>query len=272
MTIHSYFKAEKGDPDWQFTPEQYFDKKFKIIDASTIELQEGISERIILRQTPADKSLMAKHLCVNVLSESSLDLYIINDSESKLQQIFLYDIHVNNSATLNLHVFAKGGKLNKHIFQIILEDGAHTAVTGLMSNSVGGDTEIITKILHQGPSSTSDQMVLGLSENASQTVFQSMTLLSENSGSSSASIENSNLILSKGSRCYGKPEVYIGADSVSASYGSFTEYLDDKKLEYIKSRGISEDDAKNIIIKGFQNQIFSLIENELVEELRQLYN
>ena len=271
MTIHSYFKAEKGDPDWQFTPEQYFDKKFKIIDASTIELQEDIEDRIILRQTPADKSLLAKHLCISALPGSTLDLIVINDADSKLQQIFLYDIHVKENANLNLHVFVKDGKLNKHIFQIILHEGANSAVTGLMSNSVGGDTEIITKILHQGISSTSDQLVLGLADNNSQTVFQSMTLMADKCDSSRATIENSNLILSKGSRCYGKPEVYIGADSVSASYGSFTEYLDEKKLQYLRSRGLSEEKSREIIVEGFQKQVFSLMESNLVEELKQLY-
>lgn len=271
MTIHSYFKADKGDPDWQYTPDYYFDKKFKIIDASTIELQEGLTERIVLRQTPSDKTLLAKHLRVSVLSGACLDLVIINDADTKLQQIFLYDIQVKENATLNLHVFVKDGKLNKHIFQVILDSGAHVAVSGLVSNTVGGDSEVITKILHQGISSDSNQLVLGISENNSQTVFQSMTLLAENSESSRASIENCNLILSKGSRCYGKPEVHVDADSVAASYGSFTEYLDEKKLQYIRSRGISNKDARNIIIDGFRNQVLSLMEPSLAEELTELY-
>ena len=113
--------------------------------------------------------------------------------------------------------------------------------------------------------------MLGLADNSSQTVFQSMTLMAENCDSSRASIENSNLILSKGSRCYGKPEVYIGADSVAASYGSFTEYLDEKKLQYLRSRGLSEDQSRDIIVEGFQKQVFSLMESNLVEELKQLY-
>jgi hypothetical protein len=29
MGIQSFLKAQKGDPDWVFTPEQYFNKEFK---------------------------------------------------------------------------------------------------------------------------------------------------------------------------------------------------------------------------------------------------
>lgn len=272
MTIHSYFKAEKGDPDWQFTPEQYFDKKFKIIDANTIELTENVSDRVILRQTPSDKSLLAKHLRISVLNNSELELVVINDAAPHLQQIFLYDVHVHENANLSFNIFAKDGKLNKHIIQVFLYDGAQLAISGLMSNTVGGDTEIITKIVHQGINSQSDQLVYGMAGNSSQTVFQSMTLIAEGSNGSSANIENSNLILSDGSRCYGKPDVFVGSDGVSASYGSFSEYLTNDKLTYLQSRGISIEKAREMIINGFRDQSLDFLQSsDLLEELKQLY-
>jgi len=41
MAIHSFLKAEKGDPDWQYSPEKYIGKEFKLIDANTVELAEN---------------------------------------------------------------------------------------------------------------------------------------------------------------------------------------------------------------------------------------
>jgi len=54
MGIQSFLKAQKGDPDWTFTPEQYFDKEFKLIDANLIELRQGKSDSIVLRQAPSE--------------------------------------------------------------------------------------------------------------------------------------------------------------------------------------------------------------------------
>lgn len=274
MTIHSYFKAEKGDPDWQFTPEQYFDKKFKIIDANTIELQEAVSEKIVLRQTPSDKSLLAKHINITVLNESDLSLTVINDADAKLQQIFLYDIQVKENANIDVNMFIKDGKLNKHIIQVFLHEGATITIAGLMSNSVNGDTEIITKIVHHGENSSSNQLIFAMaSGKKSQTVFQSIALLAEGSDGSCANIENENLILSDGARCHGKPEMFVGADSVTTSYGTFSEYITPEKLQYLQSKGISEDDARDIIINGFKNQAFEIMQtSELTEELKQLFN
>ena len=90
MAIHSFLKAERGDPDWQFSPEDYFGKEFKIIDASTVELDEGVSDRVVLRQNPTEKELLAKHLKVIVQKGSMLEMTILNDVDPNLQQVFLY--------------------------------------------------------------------------------------------------------------------------------------------------------------------------------------
>ncbi len=47
MGIHSFLKAEKGDPDWQFSPEDYFGKEFKIIDNEPINVVTKHGEKLI---------------------------------------------------------------------------------------------------------------------------------------------------------------------------------------------------------------------------------
>jgi Fe-S cluster assembly scaffold protein SufB len=272
MTIHSYFKAERSDPDWQFTPEKYFNKKFKMVDASTIQLETQLNDQVILRQTPSEYDLFAKHLTVNASSESQLDLVLINDAEPEMQQIFFYEMHVFDNAKLNIDIFIKGGKLNKHIIQIFLNDGASANLAGLVINTTGGDSEIITKILHQGHQSSSNQTVFCMSENASQTVFHSMTLVNEDADDCSVHIDNSNFILSANSRCFGKPEVFVAASGADVDYSYSTKHLDHGQINYLESKGIDEKTARKIIINGFSEQIFDYINaREYTEELRQMY-
>jgi Fe-S cluster assembly scaffold protein SufB len=233
MAIHSFLKVEKGDPDWQFSPEVYFGKEFKVIDATTIELAEKQVDLMVLRQSPTEKDLLAKHLKVNVKRDGKLDLIIINEADNKLQQIFLYDVHVEEGAGLNLGIFVKDGKFNKHIIQVYLENEAEFNAYGLMSNSVGGDTEIITKIVHQHPDSFSNQLILGIADKKSQTVFQGMTVLDKNCDGSEALIDCSNLILDEGGRCHSKPDIYVDCNQTSSSYSSTTECLNQDKIYYL---------------------------------------
>jgi Fe-S cluster assembly scaffold protein SufB len=273
MGIHSFLKVEKGDPDWQFSPEHYFGKEFKIIDASTIEIAEGIKDLMVLRQSPTDKSMLAKHIKLQSRVDSHMDLVIINEADAKLQQIFIYDVHLCEGSTINFGIFAKGGKFNKHIIQVTLEAGANFSAYGLMSNEVGGDTEIITKIVHQHPASTSRQFVLGHAGAGSQTVFQTMVVLDEAADGSETSVESINLNAGPKARCFSKPDVYVNCDTARSSIGSVTDSLNAEKMYYLQSRGLDPKQAATTVIKNFQNQAINLlVYNDLKEEIMQLFS
>ena len=272
MTIHSFLKAERGDPDWQFTPDQHFGKEFKMVDASSIELKANTSDLMVLRQTPTDKKLLAKHLNIKIREEAKLDLFIINEADSKLQQIFLYDIYVHKDGILNLGLFVKDGKLNKHILQIYLEEGASFAAYGVMSNGVGGDTEIITKTIHRNLETMSNQLFLGLAEGKSQTVFQGMVGLEEGSEGSEANVSSINLVTEAGGRCFAKPEIYSDCMDTTTNLTSNVETLDAEKIYYLQSRGVSAGQASAVITDSFKNQVFNLIPyNDLKQEIQQMY-
>ena len=273
MAIHSFLKAEKGDPDWQFTPEQYFGKEFKLIDASTVELGEKQTNMMVLRQNPTERKLLAKHLKIDIKADAKLDLVILKVADSKLQQIFLYDIHLEVGAGINLGIFSKNGKFNKHIFQVYLEEGAEFNTYGLMSNSVNGDTEIITKVIHKHPNSASNQFIVGIADKNSQTVFQGMTVLDVDSQGSEANIECINLITGENGRCHSKPDVYSDCNNTRSSHGCVTEYISEDKIYYLQTKGLSYKAARTAIIDSVRNRVLDIIPFEDVrEEARQLFS
>jgi Fe-S cluster assembly protein SufD len=273
MAIHSFLKAEKGDPDWQFSPDQYFGKEFKIIDASTIEIAEGIKDLMVLRQDPTDKNLLAKHIKITSRPDSTLDLIIINDADDKLQQIFLYEVYLQENSIINFGVFAKGGKFNKHIIQVTLDEGANFSIYGLMANDVGGDTEIITKVVHQHHATSSRQFILGQAGNGSQTVFQGMVVLDEGSEGSDASVESINLTTGSKGRCHSKPEIYDNCGGVKSSIGKITQNLDAEKIYYLTTKGLDVKKAVQTVVNGFQSQVTNIVQfNDLKEEIQQIFN
>jgi len=272
MAIHSFLKAERGDPDWQFSPEDYIGKEFKIIDASMVEIEENDGDRVVLRQNPTEKDLLAKHLRVNLQKNSTLDLMILNEVDENLQQVFLYDIHLKPGANLSLGMFVKDGKLNKHILQVFLEDGASFAGYGLITNAAGGDSEVITKIIHDGQESASSQLFMGLAGKESQTVFQSTVVAEPNAHASQIGIESSNMIIEEGGRCYAKPDIYLNAEYCKSSQGAEISSIGEEKLGYLESKGIPEDIARDMLISRFRNQVINLIQQDNIrDEVKELY-
>lgn len=272
MAIHSFLKAERDDPDWQFSPDEYYGKEFKIIDAVMVDLQAGATDTVVLRQNPTEKEMLAKHLKVLVQANANLEMTIINDVDPKLQQVFLYDVHLEPGATLSLGIFAKDGKLNKHIIQVALEDDSKIAAFGLVSNECGGDTEIITKVVHRGAGSASTQLFLGLAGEESQTVYQGITIAESNAVESEINVENSNLVTGLAGRCFSKPENYTNAEFVMMSQASETDTISLEKISYLQSRGIPEERAREIVISGFRNQVIDIINSDSIrKEVTEMY-
>lgn len=271
MGIQSFLKANKGDPDWAFTPEQYFDKEFKIIDANLIELRKDKTDSVVLRQTPTERELLAKHLRIDIREGATLDLCIVNEASDKLQQVFIYDIRVREGGHINMGLFVTGGKLNKHIIQVNLDDGANFNAYGHMINTVGGDCEIITKVNHDGAYSVSNQFFTCEAGKDSQTVFQGMVYVVPEASYAQVGIENLNLITGKGGKCHSMPEVFNNCDSGRVSTGTGTEQLDVERTYYLQTRGLSHAAAEALMITKHREQVLNIILSaEIKEEISQL--
>ena len=271
MGIQSFLKAKKGDPDWAFTPEQYFDKEFKIIDANLIELGQEKTDNIVLRQTPNEKELLAKHLRIDVREGATLDLAIINEAADKLQQVFIYDIRVREGGAINLGLFVNGGKLNKHMIQVALDDGAKFNAYGHAINTVGGDCEIITKLEHRGMYSTSNQFFTCEAGKDSQTVYQGMVDIAKDARYAQVGVENLNLVTGSNGHCHSIPEIYNHCDTARVNSGSSTELLERERTYYLQTRGMTQAAAETLLITTHRNQVLNIIQDtELREEVSQL--
>lgn len=272
MSINNFIKAEKGDPDWIYTPRKYFGKEFKILNANSIELEANQTQTLILRQTPTEYNLLAKHFKLHIKESCKLDLIITNDSTKRTQQIFMYDIVIDEGSSLNLGTFLRNGRLNKHIYQVYIKEGAEFNLYGICHNDEGGDTEIITKVAQEHPDSHSNQYIVGIAGNQGQTVFQSTAIIDQDSIESHAHIESVNLVLDESGTCFSKPEVInLGQDSKS-SYSTETSNIDRSILYYMQSRGLDINKSKEIIINGYKRQVLRCLpdknlENEIVDFL-----
>ena len=67
------------------------------------------------------------------------------------------------------------------------------------------------------------------------------------------------LLLSDNAKFFSKPELEIYADDVKCSHGSSSGNIDDESIFYLRSRGINEKDAKDMMIKGFLAEVIDKI-------------
>ena len=78
---------------------------------------------------------------------------------------------------------------------------------------------------------------------------------------------NRNLLLTDGARADSVPNLEIETgEIVGAGHASTTGRFDDEQLFYLMSRGIEEADARRLVVRGFFNEVISLIGNEEIQE------
>ena len=74
------------------------------------------------------------------------------------------------------------------------------------------------------------------------------------------------LLLSDGAEMDAKPELEIYADDVKCSHGATTGQLDETSLFYLRSRGIPEALARNLLIQSFMGEALEEVSNLAVRE------
>jgi Fe-S cluster assembly protein SufD len=67
------------------------------------------------------------------------------------------------------------------------------------------------------------------------------------------------LLLSPGAQINAKPELEIYADDVKCAHGATCGQLDENAIYYLRSRGVDETDARNLLVYTFANDILKRI-------------
>ncbi|MDF2443887.1 MAG: Fe-S cluster assembly protein SufD, partial [Subtercola sp.] len=79
--------------------------------------------------------------------------------------------------------------------------------------------------------------------------------------------QNRNLVLSEGTRADSIPNLEIETGNIlGAGHASSTGRFDDEQLFYLQSRGISEEEARRLVVRGFLAEIIQQIGAPAVEE------
>ena len=127
----------------------------------------------------------------------------------------------------------------------------------LSKNNQHIDNNIIVN--HNSAQTHSSQFVKSILFDTSTGVFNGRTVVHENAQKITAHQTNKNLLLSKKAKMNSNPQLEIYADDVKCSHGSTTGQVDEDALFYLRSRGINKQDAMELMVTGFANEVLDKI-------------
>ena len=139
---------------------------------------------------------------------------------------------------------------------------AHAELNGvyLLNGTTHCDNH--TYIGHDVPDCTSDELYKGLVAGKGTSVFNGKVYVKQDAQRTRAYQSNANILLGDDSKVYTKPELEIYADDVKCSHGCTIGRLDEKGLFYLRSRGVSEAEARKLMAHAFITEVVERVQNE----------
>ncbi len=108
---------------------------------------------------------------------------------------------------------------------------------------------------HIAPGTYSNVLAKGILDDNSTSVFRGLIKISKNAAKTDSYLSTHSLILSENAKSNSVPSLIIDTNDVKAGHGATTGQIDEEQLFYLKARGLSEDQAKQLIVSGYLEEI-----------------
>ncbi len=161
--------------------------------------------------------------------------------------------------------FATGAALSRtNVYTTLGGEGGGATLNGLYVVDGEQHVDHQTRIDHAEPNCFSREIYKGILDGSSHGVFNGKVYVRPVAQKTDGKQTNNNLLLSERARVDTKPQLEIFADDVKCTHGATVGRLDEQALFYMKSRGIGDARARNLLTYAFAADVLETIELEPV--------
>jgi Fe-S cluster assembly protein SufD len=176
-------------------------------------------------------------------------------------------VHQERSSSVTSRNISIGGALIRNEVNVALAgEGASLTLDGLFVLADNQHVDNHTVIDHVMPRCDSLELYKGILDDKSRGIFDGTIIVRPDAQKTNSRQVNRNLLLSESAIVDSKPTLEIHNDDVKCSHGSTIGQLDEEALFYLRARGISESDARNMMIYAFASEIIDRMKNDSVKD------
>jgi Fe-S cluster assembly protein SufD len=178
------------------------------------------------------------------------------------------DVQLADSAYLKDFTLTIGGHATRQQgFITFAGEHSESYVSGafLLTGKQHNDTRLV--IDHAVPNCTSRELFKCVMDQAARGVFQGKAIVRRDAQKTDGNQSSHALLLSDEAEFDAKPELEIYADDVVCGHGATSGDLDQNQLFYLRARGISETEAKSMLIGAFAAEAFDDVESDAIREV-----
>jgi len=212
------------------------------------------------------------------LSNTVTDIEIADGAKLRHYKVQAETLEAVHLSTINVEIGADslyeyfglsiGGRLSRTEISAHLNgSGGHCSINGSYLMRGSEHCDYTTVIEHHVPDTTCSEVFKGVLDDDSRGVFQGKIIVHKDAQRTDGRQLSKALLLSNKAEMDAKPELEIYADDVKCAHGATTGQLDETSLFYLRSRGIPEAQARNLLIQSFLGEALEQVSDEKIRSL-----
>jgi Fe-S cluster assembly protein SufD len=221
---------------------------------------EVIDEHIAIGETASS--------LVNGIRESavgegaSLTLHLLQNEADGPADINVDGVTVAAKGRFSIDTTTLYGPLVRNELNVSLAGPeAHAELNGVYLLDGNAHCDNHSYIGHDVPDCTSDELYKGIVAGKATGVFNGKVFVKPDAQRTRAYQSNANILQGDDARVFSKPELEIYADDVKCSHGCTIGRMDEQAVFYLRSRGVSEAEARRMMSHAFMTNVLDRIAN-----------
>lgn len=201
-----------------------------------------------------------------------VDYYNLEENATTIHRITSTFVHQEaHSNVLVNGITLRNGITRDNYYVALAGEYAESQLCGMAIADGDKSVDVYSHIDHRVPHCNSNELFKFVLDDRAQGAFSGRILVREGAQKTEAYQSNKNLCASSQAHMYTKPQLEIYADDVKCSHGATVGQLDQQALFYMRTRGVSESEARLLLMFAFMSDVIDRVRLEaLKDRLRQL--
>ena len=191
----------------------------------------------------------------------------VQDEGDDANGVSLVQAYQERDSTVESLVFTfASGTTRNNMVMVPDGEGCQSTLGGLYICRGAQHVDTSTLVDHVAPGCQSNELFKGIVYEQSTGVFNGKVFVRREAQQTNAYQQSQGVVLSPDAHHYSKPELEIYADDVKCSHGSTTGSVEPEHIFYLRSRGVSEADARAMLLYAFAHDVVEMVSSEPVRD------
>ena len=192
-----------------------------------------------------------------------VDHYKVQQESVEAFHVASMHVHAGRNANFSSHSFSLGGQIVRNDVAAVLDgEGAECTLNGLYLADGDRLVDNHTAIDHAKPHCPSHEIYKGILGGKARAVFNGKIVVRQDAQKTDAKQTNRALLLSDNASINTKPQLEIFADDVKCTHGAAIGQLDEDAIFYLRARGLTYFEARDMLIHAFAGDILDRVKIE----------